>query len=244
VRKLREATRNGNINVLSIEFFDRNSVDLIRQKYPPPKVPEKSNGLVFFEQEVPSQEEMIKFLEQTIALLEHCSVSNTLTSTEPDWKRESKEMRHALPEQVNSLIRSRGGYKVATDIVVPDTALDTMMKFYHKIGDELGIQYVIFGHIGDNHLHFNFLPRDKEEVAAASETCTILLRKAVVLGGTVSGEHGVGKKTYVENGVRRPYLEIMYGREGLSSISQIKRLLDPRCILNVGNIVPVEYLEC
>jgi D-lactate dehydrogenase (cytochrome) len=244
VRKLREAARSGNINVLSIEFFDRNSVDLIRQKYPPPKVPEKSQGLVFFEQEVPSQDEMVKFLEQTASLLERCKVSNTLTSTEPDWKRESKEMRHALPEQVNSFIRSHGGYKVATDIVVPDVALDTMMETYHKIGDELGIPYVIFGHIGDNHLHFNFLPRNKEELKAASKACTILLRKAVELGGTISGEHGVGKKTYVENEVRKPYLEIMYGREGLSSIAQIKRALDPNRILNVGNIVPMEYLKC
>lgn len=63
------------------------------------------------------------------------------------------------------------------------------------------------------------------------------------LGGTVSGEHGVGKKSYVEDDEERPLLELMYGRKGLMEIAKIKHALDPNHILNIGNIVPEEYLK-
>jgi D-lactate dehydrogenase (cytochrome) len=57
----------------------------------------------------------------------------------------------------------------------------------------------------------------------------------------ITAEHGVGKKTYVDNGVEKPYLEVMYGRQGLESIAAIKNALDPNWILNRGNVVSIEY---
>lgn len=242
-KELRKRAKSGETNVLSIEFFDKNSLDFIRVRYPPPKIPEESQGLVFFEQEIAKEEEISEFLEETVSLLESCNVLETMASLDPDWKKESKEIRHTLPEQINSFVRSHGTYKVATDIVVPDDALDLMMASYHEVGNEGAIPYVIFGHIGDNNLHFNFLPRNQEELAKATRACTTLLKRATELGGTISGEHGVGKKTYIENGTKKPYLEVMYGKDGLLSIARIKDSLDPNHILNIGNIVPIDYEE-
>lgn len=175
--------------------------------------------------------------------MESCNVLETTASLEPSWEKGAGEIRHALPRLINGFVRSRGAHKVATDIAVPENALDEMMDHYHKVGEETRVPYVIFGHVGDNHLHLNFLPRSREEVERATKACTRLLRKAVQLGGTISGEHGVGKKTYVEDGERRPYREIMYGKEGLRSIARIKHALDPNHVLNVGNMVPATYLE-
>ncbi len=241
-KKLRQETRSGKLRVLSIEFFDKHSVEIIKQKYPPPKVPQNSNGIIFFEQEIPN-EDSLDLLEATLEMLENQNALDTTASLDPDWQTLSKEMRHAVPEEVNTFVRSHGTHKVATDIAVPDEGFDEMMKSYYNVGGEAGMPYVIFGHIGDNHVHFNFLPRNEEELEKALKLCTILLKKAVALGGTVSGEHGVGKKAYVEDDERKPYLELMYGEIGLQSIATIKNAIDPNHTLNIGNIVPIEYLE-
>ncbi|MCR6692750.1 MAG: FAD-binding oxidoreductase [archaeon YNP-LCB-003-016] len=231
------------VNLLSIEFFDKNSVEFIRKKYPPPKIPANSNGIIFFELEIRDENKAREALEGIVSLLEECKVLETMTSFSPDWAREAKEIRHALPEGVNNFVRAHGTRKVATDIVVPEENFDEMMATYRQVGDGTGIPYVNFGHIGNNHLHFNFLPRTREELEKAVKACTLLLKKAVQLGGTVSGEHGVGKKSYVEDDEERPLLELMYGRKGLMEIAKIKHALDPNHILNIGNIVPEEYLK-
>jgi len=59
----------------------------------------------------------------------------------------------------------------------------------------------------------------------------------------VSAEHGVGKKTLTVDGRTIPYLELMYGREGVMEIARTKQALDPNLLLNVGNMVPRSYLE-
>ncbi|MEA2089741.1 MAG: FAD-binding oxidoreductase [Thermoproteota archaeon] len=250
VRKLRETSwakksgkAEGEIDALSIEFLDEGSLTLLRKKYPPSKIPSESKSAVFFEQEFQSEEVFNRLLEQIVALLESCNVLRTLVSLEADWKKEVKDIRHALPESINTYVRSMGVHKVATDIVVPDEALEDMMNCYHEVGEKSKVPYVNFGHVGDSHLHFNFLPGCEGELKRAEEMSVLLLKKAVELGGTVSGEHGVGKKTYVDDGERPPYLQLMYGVEGLKSIAKIKHALDPNHILNVGNIVPFSYLE-
>ena len=235
-KKLRTAATTGKLGIFSIEYFDKNSTAFIRKKYPPPKIPEKSNGIIFFEQEIPSEEELPRYLKETVNLLESCNVLETMASVGSDWTKEVKEIRHALPEEVNSFVRSHGTYKVATDIAVPDESFDKMMECYSKVGDETGILYVIFGHIGDYHIHFNFLPTNHQQLEKAVKACTILLKKGVELGGTVSAEHGVGKKRYIENSKEKPLLELMYGKKGLMEIAKLKNALDPNSILNIGNI--------
>jgi FAD/FMN-containing dehydrogenase len=103
------------------------------------------------------------------------------------------------------------------------------------------VAYAIFGHIGDYHLHFNFLPRTADELEQMKKASYRLAKKGVELGGTITAEHGVGKKTYVDNGAPKPYLELMYGRQGLESIATIKTAIDPNWILNRGNVVTAEY---
>jgi D-lactate dehydrogenase (cytochrome) len=240
-KRLRALKRAGTFSVLSIEFFDKYSTEFIRKKYPPPKIPKNSNAIIYFELEAQNEDELQKALEETVNLLEKCNVSETMASVLPE--REAKEMRHALPEGINNFVRFHGTRKVATDIAVPEENFDEMMATYHQVGDETGIPYVIFGHIGNNHLHFNFLPTTHEEMEKAIRACTLLLKKAVQLGGTVSGEHGVGKKHYIQDDEERPYLELMYGRKGLMEIAKIKHALDPNHILNIGNVVSADYLE-
>ncbi|UCG45378.1 MAG: FAD-binding oxidoreductase, partial [Candidatus Bathyarchaeota archaeon] len=243
VKKLRTASKHNRtdeegLNALSIEFFDERSIALLRQKYPPSKIPEKSKSAVFFEQEIPNEKAFNKLLQDAVTLLESCNALDTMASLGTDWLREIKDIRHALPESINTTVRSKGVHKVATDIAVPESRFDEMMSFYHEVGEKSGIPYAIFGHVGNNHLHFNFIPQSEQALASAVRASTLLLKKAVELGGTITAEHGVGKKNYATNGEKGPYLELMYGIKGLKSIAAIKHVFDPTHILNIGNIIP------
>ena len=83
-----------------------------------------------------------------------------------------------------------------------------------------------------NHLHVNMIPRNNEEVEQGMNNYMLFAKRAVELGGTVAAEHGIGK-------LKRPFLEAMYGPKGISEIQAVKKALDPKWIINRGNMVPV-----
>ncbi len=226
-------------NLLSIEFFDRYSAEFIRKSHPS-KIPKDSNGIIYFELDSPNDQT----LQNIQNLLKNCNylfsnkgflLNSILLSSE-----DAKEIRLALPEEINNLLKARDLPKVATDIAVPEQNLDEMIATYHDIGNSTNIQYVIFGHIGDNHLHFNFLPKNKNELQLAMNASILLWKKAVQLGGTITAEHGVGKKYYIENNEKKPILELMYGKKGVMEIAKIKHTIDQNNILNIGNIIPLD----
>jgi D-lactate dehydrogenase (cytochrome) len=98
------------------------------------------------------------------------------------------------------------------------------------------MEYCIFGHIGECHLHVNLLPRPGKELERAKEIYVKFVNKAVGFGGTISAEHGIGK-------IKRAYLEMMYKKSGILDMAKIKKAFDPNCILGLDNIFPKEYLK-
>jgi D-lactate dehydrogenase (cytochrome) len=108
-----------------------------------------------------------------------------------------------------------------------------MIELQERRLREGGFEYVVFGHIGDCHLHVNILPRDEAEMVRAKELYMELAREAVRLGGTVAGEHGIGK-------VKHSFLEVMHGAEGIARMRAVKAALDPKGILGRGNVFPWE----
>jgi D-lactate dehydrogenase (cytochrome) len=147
-----------------------------------------------------------------------------------------KAVRHLIPESVNTLISQRKQkyprvHKLGTDMAVPDEHLETIIAYYKELLDIFGLEYIIFGHIGDNHLHVNILPRTDAEVDQGMDLYRQFAEKAVQLGGTVSAEHGIGK-------LKRVFLRIMYGDSGLEEMAGVKRMLDPDWIINPGNMIP------
>jgi D-lactate dehydrogenase (cytochrome) len=140
--------------------------------------------------------------------------------------------RHLVPESVNSIIAQvKNRYpevtKLGTDLAVPEHAFREMMDFYRKTMEESGIPFVIFGHIGDCHVHLNILPRSPGEFQEGKRLVELFAQKAVILGGTVSAEHGIGK-------LKRRMLELMYTPEELHVMKGIKKGLDPGNLLNRG----------
>ncbi len=119
---------------------------------------------------------------------------------------------------------------------VPEDHFRDMMKYYHSVLRKANLEYVIFGHIGDNHVHVNILPKNIEELRLGEKIYERFAKKAVEYGGSISGEHGVGK-------IKRKYLKIMYSQEDLDEMRRIKKILDPSLILNYGNIVSFKVGE-
>ncbi len=217
-----------------IEYFDENALKFISEKFP--QIPANVQGAIFFEQETTAETEDA-LLEQWNELLEkyHAdSDASWFTTTEND-RHKMREFRHALPVAVNERIVRYKQKKIGTDMAVPDEHFASFLRFYQEKLDGSGLDYVIFGHIGDNHLHANILPENGDEAIKAKHLYGRFIAQAIMLGGTISAEHGIGKH-------KSRYLYVQYGERYLNEMAQLKRAFDPKGILSRGNMFDEKFL--
>jgi D-lactate dehydrogenase (cytochrome) len=218
----------------ALEFFDNESLNFLRAKYP--TIPSNAVGAIFFEQETNETNEESVF-GQWQALLDkhHAFPDSWFATNEPDQAK-LREFRHQLPVLMNEWFAHYKQRKVSTDMAVPDAAFPGLFRLYKDTLRASGLRYTIFGHIGDNHVHVNILPRDDEEGARARDFYIQFLKYAASVGGTLSAEHGVGK-------LKRDYLRFFYTDDQLREMAAIKKTLDPNDILGRGNIFSEHLLE-
>ena len=154
----------------------------------------------------------------------------------PDMLR-LKDFRHAAPVCVNERVSELRKTiptitKLGTDMSVPDSRLDEVFAMYRRDLAREGFQTSLFGHIGNNHLHCNIIPRSEEEYQRGKELYTRWAEEVVRMGGSVSAEHGIGKlKVWL--------LQKLYTEEELAAMLELKHLFDPQMRLNPGNIFGV-----
>jgi D-lactate dehydrogenase (cytochrome) len=225
----------GEPDARALEFFDAEALSFLREKFR--LIPMDAEGAIFFEQETNGDTEE-RLLEAWFALCERHDAAldaSWFATNERDGAR-LREFRHALPVLVNEWLSRHRQRKVSTDMSVPDEAFPAMLAFYQETLRASRLQYVIFGHIGDNHVHVNILPRDDAQAAQAREIYRRFIERAVRVGGTISAEHGVGK-------IKRDYLRTLYTEEHLRQMAALKRAFDPACILGRGNIFAEEFLK-
>ena len=223
------------LDARALEYFDAESLSFLRERYT--LVPARAAGAIFFEQETAEETEEA-LMSEWLALVEsHDALADeSWFGTNEHDRAEMRAFRHALPVMVNEWLARHGQRKVSTDMAVPDAAFPEMLRFYKETLRASGLGHVIFGHIGDNHVHVNILPRDDLEQIAARETYARFIERAVSLGGTISAEHGVGK-------IKREYLRALYGEQHLREMAALKRAFDPACVLGRGNIFAEEFLR-
>lgn len=212
----------GAISPRAIEFFDRNAINFMREKII--DIPDCSCGLMI---ELESETEEFSNLESCLVLLEDCGalMDDAILADSDAGRNRLYQARHAIPAGVNERVIANGMPKVGTDFAVPDERLQWMMDAYA----EVDLPYVMFGHIGDNHLHLNMLPRTAEELVYAKEMYDELARIAVAYGGTVSAEHGIGK-------IKKHLLSEMVGETVLMQFRTLKNQIDPNWILGKGTL--------
>ena len=127
--------------------------------------------------------------------------------------------------------RKLAKYKLSEDVVVPRSKLVALLGEVDRIGEATGVRYLTYGHAGDGNMHVNFLWDDPSERPAVEGAIARLMRATVALGGTLSGEHGIGLS-------KRPYLPIEQSAELIGLQQDVKRAFDPKGLLNPGKIFP------
>lgn len=223
----------------AIEFFDANALHLIRNStvntgllLPPPQP--HWNVALYIEWALAASDPAPADL--TCRLLVACGghADDTWVATDTPSLEKLRLFRHAVPEQVNALIAERKrAYpeltKLGTDLSVPDDKLRPVMRLYRNDLAAAGLEHVIFGHIGNNHVHVNILPRDMAEYATGKRLYRKWAEQVVTWGGSVSAEHGIGR-------LKKDLLAIMYGPEAIAGMRRLKMLFDPGNRLNPGRL--------
>ncbi|QYO63397.1 FAD-binding oxidoreductase [Leptolyngbya sp. 7M] len=222
------------ISASLVEYFDDRALGFIREKFP--ETPEGMAGAIFFEQEMSGETEDV-LLEQWSALLEKHNADvdgSWFTTTDAD-REKMRAFRHALPVAVNERVVRNKQKKIGTDMAVPDENFAGFLKYQKEMLDASGIEYVIFGHIGDCHLHANLLPKTEEDAIRARHIYGRFIAQSIMLGGCISAEHGIGK-------LKSKYLYVAMGERYLNEMAELKNMFDPKGILGRGNMFDGKYL--
>ena len=227
---------------VAVEFFDRHSLNLLRRQKADnpafkeiPGMPAEFDTAVYVEYHgsEPEVTDAVEAMLGAIAASGGSSDATWIATTDGELER-LKFFRHAVPESVNLLIAERkkkdpGIAKLGTDMAVPDARLAQTLDLYRRGLAAAGLEFVMFGHIGDNHLHVNILPREAREYEVGKDLYLKWAREIVGWGGTVSAEHGIGK-------FKVALLREMYGEAGIREMRAVKRTFDPEGKLNPGNL--------
>tara|TARA_Y100001970_G_scaffold89528_1_gene112889 strand:- start:16513 stop:18099 length:1587 start_codon:yes stop_codon:yes gene_type:complete len=145
-----------------------------------------------------------------------------------NWKR-FFEARHSLPDNALRKTREKGGVSIITDTIVPPQKIDKYLTTIHAKLRESNIEYLLFGHLGDCHLHFHLIP-DASQEKQSLDIYNFMIDLSSKLGGVYSAEHGTGKR-------KKTDFKKCYGDEAVQMIINLKKSLDPDLLLNKGNIV-------
>jgi glycolate oxidase len=135
--------------------------------------------------------------------------------------------RRSLSHATRKLAR----HKLSEDVVVPRTRIVELLERTDDICADGNVRHLAYGHAGDGNIHVNFLWDDDSERPAVDRAIDRLMRAVVSLGGTLSGEHGIGV-------TKAPYLRLEQSEELIMLQQDIKRAFDPKGLLNPGKIFP------
>ena len=227
----------------SLEYFDGKALNLLRRQKEEstafaqlPYIKKEYGCAVFTELHVNSDEEASAGLFAVGDAMRACggSEENTWVARNASERDILYFFRHATPESVNMTIDRRKKIdpvitKLGSDMSVPDAYLADVIAMYEKDLNEQGFDYVKFGHIGNNHLHVNILPRNGEEYARGKELFKKWAGEVTRMGGAVSAEHGVGK-------LKAAFLMVMYGEKYIAEMAELKAQFDPKGLFGTGNL--------
>ncbi|HKU66494.1 MAG TPA: FAD-linked oxidase C-terminal domain-containing protein [Candidatus Baltobacteraceae bacterium] len=134
---------------------------------------------------------------------------------------------------VSPALARRRPNKLGEDVCVPVSQIPAMIECVRRIARTYDLSIPVFGHAGDGNLHPNILcdRRDAEEIARVREAARDIFEAAVALGGTLSGEHGIGV-------LKKQFMELDLGADALALMRRIKDAIDPQGIMNPGKIFP------
>jgi glycolate oxidase len=212
----------------ALEFMERDCLEFV-MKHTDVKIPLKDEiqAHLLIEVDGMDKEMLFKDCEKIAAILEQYDCEEVLFAESSQQKAELWKARRSAGEAV----KSHSIYK-EEDTVVPRAELPKLLTGVKRIGKKYGFRSVCYGHAGDGNLHVNIIKEDISDEDwnnKVPEGIREIFELCVSLGGTISGEHGIGY-------VQKSYMNIAFNEAQLNLMKGIKKLFDPNGILNPGKI--------
>lgn len=210
-----------------MEILDQNSINKV-EDYAGLNLPRNAAAIVLVE--VDGDPEVLpKELGVIKNALEEIGVTNVRVAENKEDEAKLWQVR----KLVSPAIVTSGYTKISEDATVPLSKIPDMFKKIDEIKHKYNLNIVVFGHAGDGNLHptINTNMRDIEEVKNVEFAIEEIFKYAIELGGTLSGEHGIGT-------MKKAFMIDEVGEDGLAFQKLIKQALDPKNILNPGKIFP------
>jgi glycolate oxidase len=210
----------------TLEFMDGEAVRAV-EGYKPVGLPKDAEAILLIE--LDGHPTVITKEAEKISSLCAALDGEVIMAEDESAREKLWEARRAISPALYHLMPS----KINEDIVVPRNRIPDMLKILRRLSQETGIKIVNFGHAGDGNIHVNLMVdrNNKEEYEKALKLVKEIFRMTLELGGTISGEHGVGLTKAVYISMEIPAVE-------LDLMKKIKSVFDPMNILNPGKIFP------
>lgn len=212
----------------ALEFIERDAIDwTIKYTDINMKIEDNVQAHLLIEVDGNDIEQLYVDCEKISDVLNNFNCGDILIADSNEQKDRLWKMRRLVGEAV----KSNSIYK-EEDTVVPRAELPKLLKGVKKIGEKYGFQSVCYGHAGDGNLHVNIIKGDMSDKKWNNELCKGIREIFTLtknLGGTISGEHGIGL-------VQKPYIDIVFSKKEIEIQKEIKKIFDPNNILNPGKI--------
>lgn len=229
--------------IASIEYFDEDALEILRKQKKAghtfaqlPEIDRRYKAAAYLEIHSSSEEMALEELKKIETIMEKVGgdAQHTWVAQVDVDKDRLLFFRHAIPESVNRLIDEGkkfcpGLTKLGTDMAVPDQFLYHIVKVYRESLKSQGLRSAVWGHIGNNHLHVNLLPKNEKEYEIGKKLYAEWATIVTELGGAVSAEHGVGK-------LKADFLKQMYGDKAIDEMKKLKNQFDANGMLGHGNL--------
>ncbi|MCY9226387.1 glycolate oxidase subunit GlcD [Bacillus haynesii] len=209
----------------TLEFLDQPTIQVI-EDFAKIGLPVHAKAVLLIEQD--GTEETVR---RDIAMIEEiCKKGNAVSVQTAQTESEAENLREARRTALSALARLKPT-TILEDATVPRSEIAEMVKAINTIAEKHQISICTFGHAGDGNLHPTCTTdvRNSEEMKRVEQAFEDIFKKAVELGGTITGEHGVGE-------MKAPYLELKLGKAGIAAMKAVKQALDPNSIMNPGKI--------
>ncbi|PJH92848.1 glycolate oxidase subunit GlcD [Bacillus sp. SN1] len=209
----------------TLEFLDQPTL-LVIEDYAKIGLPTNAKAVLLIEQDGPL-EIVARDMEKIEAICKKGDAVSVQTA-------QTEEEAFALTEARRSALSALARLKPTTileDATVPRSEIANMVKAINDIAAKYDISICTFGHAGDGNLHPTCTTdiRNEDEMERVEQAFAEIFEKAIELGGTITGEHGVGA-------MKAPYLEMKLKKEGIAAMKALKAAFDPRNILNPGKM--------
>ena len=211
----------------TLEYLDKDSINAVRVMNPPYRFPLNAGAALLVETDGESETGTLEALTRALDVCTEHGAVDALLATDAKQRRDIWQSRRLLSEATRK-IKKR---KVSEDIVVPRSKIPEMVARTGALGDKHALATCSFGHAGDGNLHTQILFDDESEMPRVEALLDDLFATVLELGGTITGEHGVGLS-------KKKYLPLELSADLLALSQRVKDAFDPAGILNPGKFLP------